>query len=272
MKRKFQLSKFALFTASLMVAFLVLTAAEAFARAGGGGGSSSGGGSGGGFYSGCGRWGNRCDVLDLIFEFLFFSVVAIGYVAIKIRWQIALRWNSWRSERLLRKLARLDPVWDPEAIKARATETFARVQIAWRERDQSICRDFVTERLYEEHKRQTDRMLAERTINELDRLELRSIRVVGVLDVARGKGDTLWVCVKGAATDYVRDVSTGIVFEGDPKKHESFWELWVFTRSDKGWVLDEILPKPTGSELWAFQPYSEVINEQEVAERMSFRT
>lgn len=188
---------------------------EVWARAGGGGG---GGGGRGGIVN--------LIVLPLCIAYSLF----VSYLVYR---------KHKQSQRAL-EMARADHLWDPDSLKGRVKHVFFKVQEAWMARDQRVAKDCLSQRLFNDHKQQTDVMLQNHTKNVLENIHLKRARIVEVLDYDDNSKDQFWVHIEGSMIDYTINDKTGDVISGKKNKAESFKELWKFIREDHGWVLDEI--------------------------------
>ena len=130
------------------------------------------------------------------------------------------------------------------------------MQEAWTKRDQSICRDYVSDRLYEKHKMQTDQMIENHRQNILRDINLIDSKVVQIADFKDDSKDSVWVWIKGSMVDYIADDRTNAMLKGDTKNRE-FTELWRFARQDKKWLLDEIRQSVQLPELLGLHSFSE---------------
>lgn len=209
---------------------------EAMARAGGGGG-----GSGGGFGS----------------RFLTFILLPFLIVYAAIMSFLAFTKNK-QSKELIRRIATLDPAWDPDHLKDRIEETYYKVQYAWRDRDQNIAKDYMSDRLYNKHKQQTDDMVIRGVRNVMESISLKGAKLVEVLDYIDNTKDSFWALIEGSMIDYTINEESGKVIDGE-KKNDSFTELWKFKREVHGWVLDEIDPEVTITDLAVLNPFSEEV-------------
>ena len=203
---------------AVWLSLFVLTEAalpiEAWARAGGGGGGSGKGGI------------INLFVLPICIAYSLF----VSFLVFK---------KNRDSEKALEK-AMVDRAWDPDVIKHRIKVVYFKVQEAWTARDQRIAKDCLSEKLYDEHKRQTDQMRIDGIKNVLEQISLDRARIVEVLDFQDDSKDQFWVHIEGSMADYKVNDRTGDVVEGKRGKSESFKELWKFVRVNHGWVLDEI--------------------------------
>ena len=202
---------------------------DAIARAGGG--SSKGGG-----------------ILGLIlWPFILIYSAIITYIAIK---------KNKQAKALIAVISKHDNAWDLDSLKARIDETYFKVQTAWRDRDQEIAKDCMSERLYFKHKAQTDDMLKRGIRNVMESINLKEAKIVEVLDYKDNSKDTFWAYIVGSMVDYTIVEKSGELIDGE-KKNNSFKELWKFKRQGDTWLLDEIDQDVEISDLRAFNPFSE---------------
>lgn len=203
--------------------FLVflLVGDDALARAGGGGGEECG-------------W--LCVVLTPFFML---------YI-----WVLKKKIQRKREEaaHALVKAAARDVVWDEQIVRQNIEEAFFAVQQGWMERDQELCRRWMTDALYSRHKVQTDMMIANGEKNVLQQIRLANVTIVQVTDEPDDSKDSLWAVIEGSMVDYTLSEKTGKIIKGKNDRIENFMELWKFKRHIGGepcWQLDEIVPKVT---------------------------
>jgi len=206
---------------------------EVLARAGGGGGGKGGG------------------ILGIILApfFMIYSAIVTHFLVKKNK----------KCRSLLEQIAGIDSSWELANIKARVEVSFFKVQEAWMKRDQEIAKDYVSERLYQKHKAQTDLLIAQNRKNMLENINLAETKVVEVVDYKDDSRDRFWVHIKGSMVDYTIDTNSGSVVSGDKSESEAFAELWKYVRGPKGWVLDEIDQKVQIGDLTGFKSFSEEI-------------
>jgi predicted lipid-binding transport protein (Tim44 family) len=196
---------------------------ELWARAGGGGG----GGATGILY------------LILLPFFIIYSMI-VTYMVVK---------KNKECQSLMQQCADIDSAWNPDSVKARIEQAFLKIQQAWVERNQDIAKDYMSERLYNKHKTQTDAMIVNQRKNILDRLNLIEAKVVQVADFKDNSKDSFWVYLEASAIDYEIDEASGSITSGKKDKEESFAELWKFIRLKNTWVVDEIDQKVSVGDL-----------------------
>ena len=174
---------------------------------------------------------------------IFAVVIAVIVLPVWIAWMLIKKAKTKTTDILhthqLHQAAKLDPIWDEDAVKVRVEKVFFTVQRAWMARDQQIARDFVTERLYDKHKLQTDIMLETHEKNMLQNLNLLEVQVVRVDDSANNARDKLWTRIRASMIDFMINEKDGHV-TGSTSQVKEFIEVWKFVRGPGGWLLDEI--------------------------------
>jgi hypothetical protein len=220
---------------------LLLTAGDAFARAGGAGGG------GGGMNS-------------LKFK-LGLGIIAFIYAAIHAA---VVTSKGHRSDELLEKVAARDRSWSPATLMPRVRQVFDTVQRAWMQRDQELARDCMSEALYLKHKKLTDEMIRDHERNILRQIKLDELRVVGIDDYEDDAQDSFCVYVSGSMIDYTIDDRTEYPIKGSVDDPESFYELWTFVRGPQGWVVDEIEPHAGILAISGLRNYSEDLGRGEI--------
>lgn len=219
-----------------LLPLLLLLPLELFARAGGGGGGGGGGRGGIGAI--------------LIYPFILVYVGILHY---------KLDRKNREAAGLIERLAAADSGWNMEGLKNRVAACYFKVQEAWTERNQDIAREYMSRRLYEKHKADTDLMLANGERNVLKDVDLLEARVVEAVDYTDDSRDRFWVYIKGAMIDYTVREPGGEVIKGKPHEREEFTELWKFTREGGRWVLDEIDSQVGLDDLVSFSSRSEQV-------------
>lgn len=216
-----------LFTITFAISYLLPI--EALARGGGGGGGGGG-------------------ILALILWPFF-----IAYGAFMTH--LVFKKNQ-EAQRLADRLRQSDSAWNMDKISARVQDTYFKIQEAWMARDQSICRDFVSDKLYSKHKMQTDEMIKQHRTNILQDINLLDTKVVQISDFKDNTRDSLWVWIKGSMIDYIQGDKAGQLISGDKNTPHSFTEFWKFVRQGDNWVLDEIHQTSIG-ELEGYHSFTE---------------
>lgn len=233
---------------------VLLFAVEAAARAGGGGGGggfSSGGYSSSRSYSSSGGPDNPLVFIAILggFAFIFFCFW--------LHSTYKLRKNKRDAERIIRELTEIDRSWNPKFIGERLNKIYFAVQKAWMERDQDLAKEYMSQRLYDEHKEQTEIMKIKHEKNILKNIRLLGFKIVEVKDYKEDSKDQLWVEIHGAIKDSTIDDRTEEVIKCEPS--EQFKELWLLIRGETGWVLHEIDPSVTTEDFVSMNSMSEAL-------------
>ncbi len=131
-------------------------------------------------------------------------------------------------ERGLGHIQQLDHTFDPVRFGDSAMDIFFKVQAAWMARDMAPVRDLLTPEMYEAMQKDCDRMRAERRI---DRMENIAVRTVEVSEAWQESGrDYVTVYFLASMLDYAIDERTNQVLEGSRSEPVKFEEYWTFVR------------------------------------------
>ncbi len=199
---------------------IIFTITNAWARAGGGGGGGSGGSAG-----------------SAIITILFLPFLAIyGFL-----WIIILSAKQYRVRKNLEKFVLLDSSWQLRDLYARVSATFFAVQNAWMERNQDLAKVYMSDRLYDLHKMQTEMMIKNGVKNVLENINLEDVSIISVQNFQDNQKDYFWVLIKASLLDYIVDLATNRIIKNSRQESDNFKELWGFIKNSSGeWVLDEI--------------------------------
>ena len=190
-----------------------------FARAGGGGGFGY-------------RGGPLTTFLAyIIAPILFFY---IGYV------KVILERKRNKAKKFLSEIEKEDPLWNFRSMMERVEEAFFKIQIAWMERNQELAKEYMSERIYNKHKTQTDLLIQGKRKNILEKINLKEVMIFNAEDYRDNSKDSFSAHIHGSMIDYEIDESTGEIVSGIKTEVEDFKEIWHFIREGNKWVLDEI--------------------------------
>lgn len=212
------------------------TQSELFARAGGGDVISSLVSKGGG---GGGDLGILGVALIIVFTILFIPV----FLVMSLYAYFKSKYKVFRVSMLMNSLSATDRSWNKNLLEKRVREVYAAVQEAWTKKDMSICRKFVSDKLYDHHKELLAEMAIKGERNILKYIQLIDCYSVAVHDYKGEEDDEVYYMITGKMIDYTVNESNTLV-RGDEDKLTSFDEIWVFCKHIKyGWVLDQIRHK-----------------------------
>ena len=238
------------------VALVGLAAGYCLGRAGGGGGHASSShsysSSHGSYSGGAGSGGPAVLLLLLVIVVVLVAVVAQNY---QLKKSLSEKFAVVRD--LTAELEQRDPLWNLQAMTTRVNEVFYKVQAAWTQRNQDLARDCMSEKLYRRHKAQTDQMLADKTRNVLENIQLVEVLIYSVADYHDDTRDTFAAQLTGSMIDYTMKEAHGYVTVGDRVNPQEFTEVWYFVRHNNQWLLDAIAPQATAEIIDHGRSYSE---------------
>ena len=131
-------------------------------------------------------------------------------------------------ERGLAHVRQMDPGFDPRAFTETASDIFFRVQGAWTARDMASASSALTAEMQDRLQRDCDRLRAERTVNRLENIAVRSAEVTEVWQ--EGGQDYVTVHFLASLLDYTTDEIGARVLEGSRTEPVKFEEYWTFVR------------------------------------------
>ena len=131
-------------------------------------------------------------------------------------------------ERGLGHIRQMDVSFDPRQFSDTASDLFFRVQGAWMGRDLNPVRDLLTPEMYEAMQKDCDRLRAERRIDRMENIAVRSVEVTEAWQ-ENGR-DYVTVRFLASLLDYTIDERTNEVVQGSRTEPVKFEEFWTFVR------------------------------------------
>jgi predicted lipid-binding transport protein (Tim44 family) len=122
----------------------------------------------------------------------------------------------------------MDSGFDPARFGEPASDVFFRVQGAWMARDMGSVRAALTEELHATLQAQCDQLRAQRRINRLENIAVRSVEVTEAWQ--ESGQDFVTVRFLASLLDFTTDESGSRVIEGSRTEPVKFEEYWTFTR------------------------------------------
>jgi predicted lipid-binding transport protein (Tim44 family) len=122
----------------------------------------------------------------------------------------------------------MDAGFDPRAFGETASDVFFKIQGAWTARDMSTVAALLTPEMQGSLQRDCDRLRAERRINRLENIAVRSAEITEAWQET-GQ-DYVTVHFLASLLDYTTDESGAEVLEGNRTEPVQFEEYWTFTR------------------------------------------
>jgi predicted lipid-binding transport protein (Tim44 family) len=125
-------------------------------------------------------------------------------------------------------IRQMDPGFDPRAFAESAEDVFFKIQGAWMGRDMSTVSSLLTPEMQGLLQRDCDRLRAERKINRLENIAVRSAEVTEAWQ--ESGQDYVTVRFVASLLDYTTDESGARVLEGSRTEPVKFEEYWTLTR------------------------------------------
>ena len=240
----------------LLLCLVVPVAAHALAGGatggGGGGGGFSGGGGGYHSYGGSGSGSGGGIVGVIVFGFVLLVFAAAWAVP---AYQLTMK-RVWR-EKLRRRGEKVaeaaavanveDGYWESKELEKRVRACFPPIQKSWEDRRIEDSRAYVSDALYERHSMQLEGLEKQGRVNRISKPQLHDVEIVRIYNVADDGEDRFVAYVACSARDWVEDIKTGKVVNGNKQTRSQFEQYWSFSRHPEyGWVLDEIQQRSEG--------------------------
>ena len=221
--------------------FLLLIAADAFARAGDGGGYSGGGGS----FSSSSSGGSSGDGLFYLVWWLVLNHPFIGVPLVLVLAYLSMRGGSTVNEiridrqiergldaessmkrgQTLARIRKRDPGFVEASFLSRVSGAFRAVQEAWSAQNMSPARAFVSDGVFERFGRQIAEQKAVGYRNAMGDVRVLEAEVLGYSSGDRF--DSVFVRIKASCLDQKIALSDGRVLSGGA---DVFTEVWTFLR------------------------------------------
>jgi predicted lipid-binding transport protein (Tim44 family) len=140
----------------------------------------------------------------------------------------------------VRHIQQMDNTFTPEGFTETASDVFFNVQEAWMVRDMSSARTLLTPEMYDTLQRECERLRAERRVNYLDHITMRSVRVTEAWQ--ESGQDFVTAHILASLMDYTIDEDSKQVVEGSRTTPVQFEEYWTLVRpvGPNAWKLSAI--------------------------------
>jgi predicted lipid-binding transport protein (Tim44 family) len=137
-------------------------------------------------------------------------------------------------------IRQMDSSFDEKKFKDQCMDHFFKIQGAWINRNLSGVKPLLTEEMFGIIHGDAEKLKAEKKVNKLDNIAIRS---VDISEVWQETGqDFITVKFYANLLDYVEDESSGQVLSGSKTEPVKFEEYWTFTRpvGNNAWKLSAI--------------------------------
>jgi predicted lipid-binding transport protein (Tim44 family) len=139
-------------------------------------------------------------------------------------------------------IRQLDPSFDETRFSDLCMDNFFKIQGAWINRDVTDIKNILTDEMYGILQRDADKLKAEKKINKLDNIAVRSVEITEAWQ--EGGMDFITVKFLASLLDYTVSES-GELLSGSKTEPVKFEEYWTFTR-------------PAGSNKWQLSAINQV--------------
>ncbi|HVO65446.1 MAG TPA: Tim44 domain-containing protein [Syntrophales bacterium] len=136
-------------------------------------------------------------------------------------------------------IRQLDASFDEARFSDLSMDNFFKIQGAWINRDMASVKDILTEEMFGILQRDADKLRAEKKINKLDNIAVRSVEITEAWQ--EGGIDFITVRFLASLLDYTVSDS-GELLSGSKTEPVKFEEYWTFTRpaGNNRWQLSAI--------------------------------
>jgi predicted lipid-binding transport protein (Tim44 family) len=140
----------------------------------------------------------------------------------------------------LAHIRQMDPGFDLTRFGEQASDVFFRVQAAWMARDMGSVRTTLTEEMHATMQAQCHQLRAQRRVNRLENIAVRSVEVTEAWQ--EGGRDFVTVRFLASLLDFTTDESGTQLLDGSRTEPVKFEEYWTFTRpvGSASWHLSAI--------------------------------
>jgi len=139
----------------------------------------------------------------------------------------------------LRHIRQMDPSFDEARFSDLCMDNFFKIQGAWINRDMTLVKNILTQEMFGILQRDADKLKAEKKINKLDNIAVRSADITEAWQ--EGGTDFITVRVLASLLDYTVSES-GELLAGSKTEPVKFEEYWTFARpvGSGNWQLSAI--------------------------------
>lgn len=139
----------------------------------------------------------------------------------------------------LSHIRQMDPSFDEARYRDLCMDNFFKIQGAWINRDMIVVKNILTEEMFDILRRDAGKLKAEKKINKLDNIAVRSVEITEAWQ--EGGMDFITVRFLASLLDYTVSES-GELLSGSKTEPVKFEEYWTFTRpvGNNTWQLSAI--------------------------------
>jgi predicted lipid-binding transport protein (Tim44 family) len=139
----------------------------------------------------------------------------------------------------LSHIRQMDPSFDEARYRDLCMDNFFKIQGAWINRDMTVVKNILTQEMFDILQKDVDKLKAEKKINKLDNIAVRSVEITEAWQ--EGGMDFITVRFLANLLDYTVSES-GELLSGSKTEPVKFEEYWTFTRpvGNNTWQLSAI--------------------------------
>lgn len=182
------------------------------------------------------HFGKRNNSLFLI----VFIIVGITILVSSSVVAIMIYYKRKKAKKRIADFERYDNTWNQELIKSRVETIFFKLQQSITERDLTLVKNYLTEKMYKKQAEIIQYLIIKKKINKLESVKLVESTIISVTDFKDDNKDIFTCHLNGKMINYFVDEKTQKIISGDSSHYKTFEELWYFTRQGNNWLLDDI--------------------------------
>ncbi|MGN6341288.1 MAG: TIM44-like domain-containing protein [Ginsengibacter sp.] len=148
---------------------------------------------------------------------------------------VIIIYKSNNAERLLKKAAARDMIWNEEGLKIQTRSVFYKVLTAWNNQDASLIKEYVTEEYFQSFKARLTTKNEAKVPNILNNIDISETRIICCQDFVNNEEDKFvgYISWNFSTENNEEDNSDGL---GNPNK---FSEIYHFVRLADNWLLSK---------------------------------
>jgi len=168
----------------------------------------------------------------------------IGYsfvvVIILITVSTIVIWKSYISERILKRSAKTDLIWDIEKLKSHTRESIHRLNNAIENKDLSSVADLLTSELFNELNSVVSELIQKGEKNIRKCNDIRVLEIIGCEDFRNNFFDKYIAYIQGYMLNYTILETTGEIVKNKDCRIWDFSITYHFVRFENQWRLEKI--------------------------------
>lgn len=128
----------------------------------------------------------------------------------------------------INNIKEIDPNFSSELFKSWAKEVYVKLQAAWSEKDWTQIRPFESNNLFEQHQKQLNEFINNKTTNKMERVSVTNAYITDFYE--QGDKEFIKVLLKAVQLDYIIEDETGRVVAGNKYEDRHMKYTMIFER------------------------------------------